>query len=355
VSSRARQAVGSLLGVGLVLALVATARSAGPLPRLTGPALAGPTHLHLVVAGAPPYIFDVDANSMRKVPGVVTSPHSVLSVAPSGQSALASVNQACNPCAGDTITYSPTWDAVRIRLDGSVRRLGSGLSVAPARNSSAIWVLERRGSGGHCRLKLLPSSRPSVRAPCGFLEQDGEAGMLESGTEREMLVDTRTGRVRASGVRLGVLHGDLVLEQSEWVLGESSLSLLDLASGTRRSLRWPSILSWLDQVIVQPHGTLAAVGIADPASPGPAPAEDVWILDSATGSSTNLPGFPAQVRLKFSSMAWTSDDRLVLLLEGGGRTVLAVWRPGSKSLPLRSIELPAHSGGSDTFVPLVGR
>ena len=54
-------------------------------------------------------------------------------------------------------------------------------------------------------------------------------------------------------------------------------------------------------------------------------------------------------------MAWTSDDRLVLLLEGGGRTVLAVWRPGSKTLPLRPVELPEHTGGSDTFVPLVGR
>jgi len=68
-----------------------------------------------------------------------------------------------------------------------------------------------------------------------------------------------------------------------------------------------------------------------------------------------MPGrLPAQVALKFSSMAWTSDDRLVLLLQGGGRTVLAVWRPGSKTLPLRPVKLPAHTGGSDTFVPLVG-
>jgi len=32
----------------------------------------------------------------------------------------------------------------------------------------------------------------------------------------------------------------------------------------------------------------------------------------------------------------------------------AVWRPGSKTLPLRPVKLPAHTGGSDTFVPLVG-
>ena len=124
-----------------MLALTATARPAGPLPRLTGPALAGPTHLQLVVSGAPPYIYDVDANAVREVPGVITSPHSVLSVMPSGKGALAGVWQACNPCAGDTITYARESDAVRIRLDGSVRHLGAGWSVAPARNSLGVWAL----------------------------------------------------------------------------------------------------------------------------------------------------------------------------------------------------------------------
>jgi hypothetical protein len=346
VSSRARQAVGSLLGAGLVLALVATARSAGPLPRLTGPALAGPTHLHLVVSGAPPYIFDVDANARRVLSGPV-APASTQWVMPSGSSAVASVSQGCYPCARNTVGF-------RIRLDGSVQRLAGGREVIAAHDSSALWVLQRRGSDGHCRLKLVPSSRSAVRAPCGFLLQDSEAGILESGSSRELLIDTRTGRVRASGVRLAALHGALVLKQSGWALGENSLSLLDLAGGARRPLRWPSILSGLDEVVAQPHGTLVAVGFADPAYPGPAQAEDVWILDTATGKFAHLPGFPAQVDLKFSSMAWTSDDRLVLLLQGGGRTVLAVWHPGSKSLPLRPLDLPERSGGSDSFVPLVG-
>jgi hypothetical protein len=116
VRRRARQALGAFLGGGLVLALTATARPAGPLPRLTGPALAGPTHLHLVLSGAPPYIYDVDANAVREVPGVIASPHSLLSVTPSGNGALAAVWQACNPCAGDRITYAREWAAVRIRL-----------------------------------------------------------------------------------------------------------------------------------------------------------------------------------------------------------------------------------------------
>ena len=112
---------------------------------------------------------------------------------------------------------------------------------------------------------------------------------------------------------------------------------------------------WLPpDVLPQPHGKLVAVGFADPAYPGPAQALDLWILDTATGKFSHLPGFPAQVRLKFSHVAWTEDDRLVMLLEGGGRTVLAVWKPGSKQVPLREVDLPEHTGNSATFVPLVG-
>ena len=113
------------------------------------------------------------------------------------------------------------------------------------------------------------------------------------------------------------------------------------------------MLGFHDDVLPQPHGTLVAVGFADP-PPGPAQALDLWILDTATGKFTHLPGFPAQVRLKFSYVAWTRDDRLVMLLEGGGRTVLAVWTPGSKQLPLREVDLPERTGNSPSFVPLVG-
>ncbi len=111
--------------------------------------------------------------------------------------------------------------------------------------------------------------------------------------------------------------------------------------GTRRAVARPSILRGLDEVVPSPHGHLVAVGFADPAYPGPAQASDVWILDTATGKYTHLPGMPAQVDLKFSSMAWARDGRLVLLLQGGGRTVLAVWRPGAHTLPLRVVHLPA--------------
>jgi hypothetical protein len=303
--------------------------------------MAGPTHLHLVVSAAPPYIYDVDANRVRAIASAGKQLDSW--VRPSADGAFVA-RYGC--CAAQVAAY-------RIHEDGSVQRLAGGGSLAPASDSAGTWVL-RRTSPGHCRLALVPGARPGVRAPCRPLLGAGEAGVLMWTSTGALLVDVRTGRTRALASTIVHVFGDLVFEDTGRGSPQDRLSLVDVASGTRRRVRWPSILGGLAEVVVQPHQPLVAVGFGDPAYPGPAQAFDVWILDARTGRYTHLPGFPAQVRLKFSSMAWTSDGRLVLLLEGGGRTVLAIWRPGSHTLRLRPVKLPAHTGGSDTFVPLVG-
>jgi hypothetical protein len=341
---RARYGLGSLFAIGLVLLVATSARPAGPLPPVTGPALNGPTHLHLIVSATPPYIYDVDANTVRAAAAAAGPLDSW--VRPSANGAFVARYGCCTPTA---VAYS-------IHEDGSVQRLAGGSSLAPAADSSATWVL-RRTSPGHCRLALVPGARPAVPAPCRPLLGAGDAGVLMWTSNSELLVSGRTGRVRARATSIMPLHGDLVFEDAAGAPGldKDRLSLVDLATGARRRLGWPSILRGLDEVVAEPHGSLVAVGFADPAYPGPAQASDVWILDTRTGRYVlHLPGFPAQVRLKFSSMAWTSDNRLVLLLESGERTVLAVWRPGSRTLPLRPVQLPAPTGGSDTFVPLVG-
>jgi hypothetical protein len=195
-----------------------------------------------------------------------------------------------------------------------------------------------------------------VSVPCAaFLREDTAAGLLMSTASAQILVDKTTGKVRASNATgVGVVGRNVILERyRNDELNARQLRLVDLSSGAKKPVGWPSILGWHDYVLPQPHGTLVAVGFADPAYPGPAQALDVWILDTATGKFSHLPGFPAQVDLKFSSMAWTADDRLVLVLQGGSRTVLAVWKPGSKQLPLREVHLPEHTGNSATFVPLV--
>jgi hypothetical protein len=64
---------------------------------------------------------------------------------------------------------------------------------------------------------------------------------------------------------------------------------------------------------------------------------------------------PADVALKFTSMAWTGDGRLVIVAHtptrgGAAHAVVAVWRPGQNRLAVRSVQIPARDSGSDAFV-----
>jgi hypothetical protein len=160
------------------------------------------------------------------------------------------------------------------------------------------------------------------------------------------------------GDQLFALHGDLALENSGPQVGGLSgtqagtLRLVNLISGHRRRLAWPSYFGDIIRVVPEPHGPLVAVDFGSPAYPGPAQAEDIWMLDTTTATFTHLPEYPAQVDIKFSSVRWTSDDRLVIVAQGGGRTVLGVWKPGQATLPLRG--LPNRASGYYSSVPLVG-
>lgn len=79
----------------------------------------------------------------------------------------------------------------------------------------------------------------------------------------------------------------------------------------------------------------------------------MWLLDAKTASLTHLPGMPALVSLKSTSMAWTLDGQLVLLGESGGKDVVALWRPGQRHLAVKTVDLPERrDSGSDSFAPL---
>ena len=103
-------------------------------------------------------------------------------------------------------------------------------------------------------------------------------------------------------------------------------------------------------MIPEPHGSLVAVEFADPAYlHSGRQASDVWLLDPRTGAFTHVPGFPILEHLKFSDIAWTGDHRLIVVAQGGGRTAIGVWRPGSAQLRVGTV--PRLAGYSQ-FVPL---
>jgi hypothetical protein len=129
------------------------------------------------------------------------------------------------------------------------------------------------------------------------------------------------------------------------------VALVDHKSGAHFRLRWPSILGGLGGALAQPNGPFLALTFADPAYPGPQQAEDLFLLDARTGALTHVPGFPAQIDLKFSSMSWTHDGRLVMLLQAAGAMSVGVYRPGDRAVSLRRVRLPARDTGN--FVPIV--
>jgi hypothetical protein len=148
--------------------------------------------------------------------------------------------------------------------------------------------------------------------------------------------------------------------RSVWV-GEPQhqLTLTDLRTGTRRALRWPSQIGSPDQAAVDPSAKLIAVSFSDPAYHlSGTQVTDVWLLDPSAGRWQHLPAMPADVALKFTSMSWTSDGRLVMLAQTptsgpASHVVIAVWRPGQKSLAIRSVHIPARDSGSDSFLAWV--
>jgi hypothetical protein len=324
----------------------------------------GATHLRLAVSenGGPVSIVDIDRHSARAVTGLDLSPgpspEVTLTAHDDGVLAVAT-HWSCLTCTGNRAFPDRQTDYL-VPADGSAKRISSfeltrHQYTAAAFDSTATWVLTwpRRGP---CTLLLEPGGGSAVGAPCGTPEIDTAAGLWLWNGGVELLVDPSTGRTLRridTADALTPLPGDLALE-SGGGLYPAGLVLVNLATGARRPLRWPSGLHFSYAAVPAPHGPLVAFWFGAPAYPRPPhqtvnQAADLWVLNTDTAAFTHVPGFPALDSLKQSNVAWTSDDRLVVAASGGGRTVVGIWRPGQSALPIRTV--PALDGYSN-FVPL---
>jgi hypothetical protein len=342
---------------------------------LTGPAL-GASRLLLVASEntGPASIVNVDSGRVHAINGLgvprrqtLWSPTLFPIVAAPGGALAVVTRQACQSCTVSKTNYL-------IGANGFARKVATltlardQYTTAQALHSARTWVLTWPRSG-RCTLRLEPSSRPDVPAPCGSLVSDTPAGLLVNAGKTVLVINPQSGkirvRVRVSGP-LDVLPDDLALTSNApgFPADSSSptdLTVINLATGYRRHLRWPSILHFSYRVIPEPRGSLVAVEFVEPAyTPGRetiGQATDVWMLDPRTATFTHVPAFPILERLKFSSMAWTADDRLVIVAQGGAlsqpgnRTVVGVWRPGQRTIRVRA--LPTLDGYSQ-IVPLDG-
>jgi hypothetical protein len=324
------------------------------------------TDLRLVVSEGPPSFVDVDSGSVHALPalGVPTGPTAVgpvlypLMLIPGG--ALAVVNhQACPHCV-------LTEDDFLVRADGSVRlvatrhfpALRGTIERERVPGTIAEWVLTWPHRGP-CTLRLVPSTHGAVEVPCGDLgaASPGGVALWTYSDQRPILVDPRTGKVtsRLNPANVSDLVGHSYAIEGTPASYPTSLSLVDLATGARRNLGWPSILHFGYRVLPEPHGPFVAVAFGSPAykpDPGHASidASDIWLLNTRTASFTQVPGFPILDYLKQSGIAWTADDRLIIVAQGGGRTTTGVWRPGQPAVAVRTV--PTLDGYAD-FVPLI--
>ena len=320
---------------------------------LSGRPLTTTTHLRLVTSGTGAAdMVDVDSDTVRVLTALGAGRgHSLYPLARLGDRALAVVTrELCRDC---TTTVQTEF---LVSADGSVRRLARLAltrheEALQAHSSTADW-LERWPHRGPCTLRLVPGERAAVRVPCGALVAATAQGVWVVNGDVHMLIDPLSGRVRErldTADELTFLPGDLALESTPGP-EPTDLALLDLATGARRALRWPSILSWdYSRVLPEPHGPLVAIEFASPWGRGTVLAADVWVLDTRTGRFSHVPRFPILEDLKSSNIAWTDDDRLVVVAQGGGRTVLGLWRPGQSTLAVRPLPAVARYW---EFVPL---
>ena len=332
--------VAVLVGAGLGGALVAVGASetGQPVP-LAGLPLRGASHLHLLVADNPPFVLDVDTGRVTPLRAPVVMRHGVLWVA------------AVAGDGGVIVAGYPKGEIFGVRARGARPIfLGRGSAVVPGGGGTSIWI--KSGTGSGCRLRHVALDGHQIGqvhsvACSATIESGGSLGLIYSRTRvvdpltgRTLLL-TRYGVIAAAGKRL-VLAGP-----------GRALTLLDTATGTQKKLAWPSVLSRLDAPSADDQGRRIALAFADPAWQGGAQqAMDVWILDTRTGSLTHLPGMPTFVDLKFTSMDWTSDGRLVVLGEANHNGFVAVWRPGAAKLQIKRLRLPQRTSGSDSFAPL---
>lgn len=322
-------------------------------PQLRGVALTEPSGLELVVSADPPYLLDVDTGKVTTVEGLgVSGPGPVLSVSPAGRNAIVWVDR-------HPLTSASRQTDIYVLRPGATTatRLASGSEVQPTADSRALWVGSYRDRR-HCALREVDLTGGQLRAPRRVSCRDelidaGSGALLVQGSA---VIDPASGRVLLHTHFLWAIAGNLALTVGRPL---RPLTLIDLSSGARHELRWPSRLggpqSGADQAAVDPSGRLIALSFSDPAYRlTGVQVIDVWLLDPRTGRWQHLPGMPADAALKLTSMTWTGDGRLVMLAATPTRgpashEVVAVWRPGEKRLAVRSVHIPARDSGSDSF------
>lgn len=321
----------------------------------------GGAGLRLVVAADPPVIVHVDRGTTTPVTGLPRGKgrsHHVLQV---GDDAVIVSHRSCEDC-------QPTGRAFVLR-DGTAEPLGPAWSVAPSLDGQGLWMLAHVDET-RCTLREV-SLAGALRHPArpidcrAQLRKETPAGLLvdvpADGHQPpdSALLDPATGEAvgRYRPIQAMTEHFTLTGGGEGNALSEDRghrrFALIDLISGTRDVLPWPSTLGWTGEATEDPRGRFLALEFVDPAASGPEQLMDVWVLDTGARRWTQLPQMPTYADLRQTSLAWTPGGRLVILgtFDGLGDAVIT-WGPGERRLSFRGVDLPdARSDTSFAVLP----
>jgi hypothetical protein len=346
---RSRREYGALLAACLALtsaAVPAAAREPGPLRGTT----LGHTGLRLVVADIPPFVLDVDTGSVKRVRGADVAVDGILWVLGVSPNAAVVVADSLDPGTPNKQLYEVRKGHAKVRL------LGTGRDLAPDATGRGIWVT-RVDADSHCALRRLglTGGKSVPRAiPCDWLI--APAGTLGLVVHRTSVIDPSTvGEVLTTQQGILAVAGTsmLLTGPGEPFSTEYGVTLRNTSTGSEQQLRRPGRIGSWGTPAIDPRGRYIALEFGDPSwHQSGTQVLDVWVLDTLTAKLTHVPGMPAFVHLKATSLAWTHDGRLVLLGEDDDGGFVGVWRPGQRRLPLKTLGLPARYGGSDSFAPL---
>jgi hypothetical protein len=333
---------------GTIAAESAAMAAFAPPGPLGGVPLTGPTGLRLLIANIPPLLLDVDSGRITRISGLDLGSAPVLGVRPVGKDAIVWLDQAVRQRVPRAEIY-----VIRHGRTGA-SRLATAWEVAPAADGAAVWLKSYKDAR-HCTLRevaLDGRQRRSPRSvPCSTRLVDAGGGALL--VRGRSVIDPKSGRTLLRGGRVWAMAGNFVLTVAG---SQGPLTLSDLRTGEHRRFRYPSQIGGqggTDESAVQRKGRFVALSFSDPAYEfSGTQVTDVWLLDTTNRRLRHLPDMPAAVSLKFTSMSWSSNGRLVILAETDHqqRKVVAIWRPGQKRIGVRSVPLPARNGGSDSFV-----
>lgn len=313
------------------------------LKPITGAPLMPDSGLKLLTSAVPPVVVDVDSSVATPVSGVTFDSGTLWTVSIAGT-------------AGAIVSAPPGRPSVIYAIRGSspyeVISLGEGVNAWSAGDRRTVWISER--AGGRCTIRRVNLGGQLVRAatqfPCLRL-RDPTAGQLGVVVNSRRIINPSTRRLvfSSDSTIMAVAGKQVLLDRNS-----NELAIADTTSQRMWRLRWPSILRGTDQAITGPNARWIAVSFGDPAwNGGPQQAIDLWMLDVKTRKFTHVPGMPALVALKGTSIAWSKDNRLVLLSQYTGKDTVGVWRVGEAQLAIKPIEIPGRqTSGSDTFAPL---